>query len=163
MVVLLNLIVFTIINFIISFLCGTVIYVFHILIAGLNSSANVATIIIAIIIFTLYLGSMIFVSLVLLMNVPNMLFNGYTFKQSIASSINLISKNLLSLIFAFIIPFVLYIPLISIFNFSSVALKIVNIICLIIAIMYYSSLAMTMYYDLSNLTRYDERKYYNIK
>ena len=98
-----------------------------------------------------------------MINVPNMLYNGYTFKQSLASSINLISKDLLNLILAFVLPFVLIIPLISIFNFSNVALHIVNVICVIISIMYYSSLTMTMYYDLSNLTRYDERKYYNIK
>ena len=159
----LNLIVFSIINFIISFLCGTIIYIFHVLVLGLNSSASVGTVIFAIIIFTLYFAAILFVSLVLMINIPNMLYNGYTFKQSIASSVNLISKDLLNLVLAFILPFAVIIPLISIFNFSNVALHIVSCICVLISIMYYSSLTMTMYYDLSNLTRYDERKFYNIK
>lgn len=161
--VLLNMFVYVVINFVVSFLCGTLIYLFHILFAGLNSSANVGCFIIAIILFTVYFIVMSFVGLVLLFNIPNMLYNGYSFKQGIISTVNLLSKNLIGIILAYILPFVLFVPLISIFNFSSIALHIVNIICLIIAIIYYSSLVMTAYFDLSGISRYDERKYYNIK
>lgn len=163
MVVILNLVIFCVINFILSFLYGTIVYLFHILIAGLNTHANVALIIISIILGAIYFCLIVMVGLIALLNIPNMSFNGYNLKQSVSNSINLVSKNYFGLILACILPFAIIIPLVSIFNFSSVALHIINVICLIISIMYYSSFTMTAYFDLLGLTRYDERKYYNIK
>ncbi|MGN1208219.1 MAG: hypothetical protein ACI4TI_02000 [Christensenellales bacterium] len=161
--ILLNLSIFVVINFIVSFLCGTIIYLFHVMICGLNSSANVGSFVVAIIIFTLYFCVISFVGLALLINVPNMMINGYNFKQAISNTINLLGKNFFALLLAYLVPYVIIIPLISIFNFSSVALHIVNAVCLIISIMYYSSFALTAYFDLTNLSRYDERKYFQIK
>jgi len=161
--VLLNIFIITVINFIVSFLCATIIYLFHIMIAGLKSVPNAGCIIIAIIMFTLYLCVMIIVSMVLYLNIPNMNTNGYTFKQSISSTINFISTNFMNLILAVLVPIVITIPLISIFSFSGVALHIVNCICLLFSIMYYTSFVMTAYFDLNNIMRYDNRKYYSIK
>ena len=161
--ILLNLLIFVVINFIVSFLCGTIIYLFHVMLCGLNSSASVACVIIAIIIFTLYFCVICLSGLAILINTPNMLFNGYNFKQAISSTINLIGKDFFNLVLAYLLPFVIIIPLISIFNFSSIALHIVSIVCIIISVIYYSSFALTAYFDLSNITRYDERKYFQIK
>ncbi len=163
MVVISNIIIFSVINFILLFLYTTLVYLFHFLIVGLNVSANAGCIVIAIILGAIYFCLMAIIGLVLMLNVPNMLYNGYNFKQSMSNSINLLSKNFIGLILAYLLPFAIIIPLISIFNFSSIALHIINVICLIISMMYYSSFAMTAYYDLSGLSRYDERKYYNIK
>ena len=156
-------IIFVVINFIVSFLCGTLIYLFHVIINGLNTTAGVGCMICAIIFFTLYFCVISFVGLALLINVPNMMINGYNFKQAISSTVNLLGKNFFALLFAYLVPYVIIIPLISIFNFSSIALHIVSTICLIISIMYYSSFALTAFFDLSNLSRYDERKYFQIK
>ena len=161
--ILLNLVIFVVINFIVSFLCGTIIYLFHVIICGLNSTASVGCVVVAIIVFTLYFCVISLSGLALLINVPNMMINGYNFKQSLSSTINLIGKDLFNLVLAYLVPFVLIIPLISIFNFSSIALHIVSTICLIISIIYYSSFALTAYFDLSNIARYDERKYFQIK
>ncbi len=161
--ILLNLMIFVVINFIVSFLCGTLIYLFHVIINGLNTTAGVGCMICAIIFFTLYFCVISFVGLALLINVPNMMINGYNFKQAISSTVNLLGKNFFALLLAYLVPYVIIIPLISIFNFSSIALHIVSTICLIISIMYYSSFALTAFFDLSNLSRYDERKYFQIK
>lgn len=161
--ILLNLLIFVVINFIVSFLCGTLIYLFHVMLCGLNSTASVACVIIAIVLFTLYFCVICLSGLAILINTPNMLFNGYNFKQAISSTINLIGKDFFNLVLAYLLPFVLIIPLISIFNFSSVALHIVSTVCIIISIIYYSSFALTAYFDLSNIARYDERKYFQIK
>ena len=161
--ILLNLLIFVVINFIVSFLCGTLIYLFHVMLCGLNSTASVACVIIAIVLFTLYFCVICLSGLAILINTPNMLFNGYNFKQAISSTINLIGKDFFNLVLAYLLPFVLIIPLISIFNFSSVALHIVSTVCIIISVIYYSSFALTAYFDLSNIARYDERKYFQIK
>lgn len=163
LIVLLNLSIFVVINFIVSFLCGTLIYLFHVILSGLNSTAGVASVVVAIILFTLYFCVICLSGLAILINVPNMMINGYNFKQALSSTINLIGKDFFNLALAFLLPFVIIIPLISIFNFSGIALGIVNTICLIISIIYYSSCALTAYFDLSNITRYDERKYFQIK
>ncbi|MBE5745788.1 MAG: hypothetical protein E7359_00665 [Clostridiales bacterium] len=162
LVVLLNIILIFVINFIVSFLCATLIYLFHIMFAGLNSSANVGCVIVAIIVFALYFCVMAIVSMTLLLNIPNMLINGYNFKQSISNTINVIGKNFINLLLAYILPYAVIIPLISIFSFSSVAIHIVSGVCMVISIMYYSSFVMTAYFDLNNIMRYDNRKYYNI-
>jgi len=158
-----NLIIIFVINFVLSFLSGTIIYLFHIMLAGINSAPNAGCIVIAIIMFVLYTCVMAVISLVLLLNIPNMNINGYTFKQSISSTINFIANKFFHLLLAVLLPLVIIIPLISIFNFSSIALHIINVICLIISIMYYSSFVMTAYFDLANIMRYDNRKYYSIK
>ncbi len=163
LIILLNLIIFAVINFIVSFLCGTIVYLFHMILSGLNSTANVACVVLAIVFFTLYFCVIGLCGLALLINVPNMMINGYNFKQALSSTISLIGKDFFRLACAYLLPYVLIIPLISIFNFSSIALSIVNTICLIISIMYYSSFALTAYFDLSNITRYDERKYFQLK
>lgn len=161
LVVLINLLLIFVINFIISLLSATMIYLFHILFSGLNASASIGCIIVAIIMFTIYFCIMIIVSMVVMLNIPNMLINGYTFKQSISNTVNVIGKNFINLILGFLVPYIVIIPLISIFSFSNVALHIVNVVCLIISIMYYSSFVMTSYFDLNNMMRYDNRKYYN--
>ena len=161
--VVLNLIIITITNFIVSFLCGTIIYLFHIMIAGLNSAPNAGLVVLAIIMFTVYLCVMAVVSMVLFLNIPSMNLNGYTFKQSLSGTINFISNNFINLLLAVFVPILITIPLISIFNFSNVALHIVNCICIIISIMYYTSFVMTAYFVLNNIMRYDNRKYYSIK
>lgn len=162
LVVLMNIILIFVINFIVSFLCSTIIYLFHILFVGQNATANVGCIIIGILLFTVYFCVMAVTSIVLMLNIPNMLLNGYGFKQSISSTINSIGKNFLYLVIAYVIPYAVIIPLISIFNFSNIALHIINVICFIISIMYYSAFVMTAYFDLNNIMRYDNRKYYSI-
>lgn len=163
LVVLLNLITISVLNFVLQFLCATLIYLFHLMFAGVNASANVGSLIVAIIIFVLYFIISSIYSMVLTLNIPNMMINGYTFKQSLSSTINSLTKNFINLLLAFLLPFILIIPLISIFNFSGVALSIVNCICVLISIMYYSALVMTAYFDINNINRYDNRKYYSIK
>ncbi len=161
--VLLNMIAFAIINFVVSFLCGTIIYIFHILLCGLNTTPKTWSLIVAILLFTIYFCVVMLAGLTLSINVPNMTYNGYNFKQAIFYTINLIGQDLFNLILGFLVPFVAIVPLISIFSFSSLGLRFVGILCVLIAIIYYSSFVMTSFYSLSGINRYDERKYFQMR
>lgn len=163
LVVALNIIAVFIINFILSILAGTIIYIFHIVIAGLNATPNAWCVIIAIIIYTLFFCISNIISFILYLNIPKMLLNGYTLKQTLSSTINSLSNNFISLILGYLVPNLIIIPLVAIFSFSGVAMSFVNIIGVIILIMYNTSYIMVSYYDINNISRYDNRKYYSIK
>ncbi len=154
------LLLLSLIGLLVSLISSTIIYLFHIVINGLNTTPNTITVIIAIVVFVLYFCVMSIVSTILYLNIPNMLNNGYNFKQSISSTINYVGKNFLNVMLAYLLPYAIIILLVSIFNFSNIALHIINIICVLISIMYYSSFVMTTYFDLCGMQRYDERKYY---
>lgn len=158
-----SLMILSLLGLFLSLISSTIIYLFHILICGLNTTPNVALFIIAIVIYVLYFCVMSIVSLILYINIPNMLNNGYNFKQSISSTINYVGKNFFNVLLAYLLPYALIILLVSVFNFSNIALHIINVICVLISIMYYSSFVMTTYFDISGMQRYDERKYYSIK
>jgi len=160
--VLLNFFVLALAVFVVSFLATTVIYLFHILFSGLNCSPNGGSIALSIIIVVLYFCANFSLNLLMLLNIPNMIITGYTFKNSIGGTFNFIGKNFVWLLLGSLVPFVITIPLVSIATDSG-WLLLVNSICVLFSIMYYSSFIMVSYFDLNNLNRYDNRKYYNFK
>lgn len=161
--VLINIILLFLINFVLSFLSSVLIYLFHVLLVGLNTTPSLACIIIAILIFVIYFCVSMSLGLVFMLNVPTMMQNGYLFKQSISNTINAIGNNYFNLILAYLAPYLVIIPLISIFSFSTILIKIINMILALGLIIYYSAFVMVAYYDINNLPRYDNRKYYTIK
>ena len=158
--VLLNFFVLAVAIFIVTFLATTIIYLFHILFSGLNCSPNGLCIALSIII--VYFCANLSLSLLLLLNIPNMIITGYTFKNSIGGTFNFIGKNFVWLLLGLLVPFVVTIPLVSLATGSG-WLLLVNVVCVLFSIMYYSSFIMVSYFDLNNLNRYDNRKYYNFK
>lgn len=161
--VLINIILLFLINFVLSFLSSVLIYLFHVLLVGLNTTPSLACIIIAILIFVIYFCVSMSLGFVFMLNVPTMMQNGYLFKQSISNTINAIGNNYFNLILAYLAPYLVIIPLISIFSFSTILIKIINMILALGLIIYYSAFVMVAYYDINNLPRYDNRKYYTIK
>ena len=99
------------------------------------------------------------IAAIFLLNIPNMLINGYPAKQAFSNSLKLLNTNNFSFLLALILPFVIIIPLVCVF--CSIAPVVANIIGVLILFIYIPVLVMTSYFSLSNTTRYDNRKYYN--
>ena len=162
LVVVINVIVIEIINLFLTFILGSVIFLFHLLLSGLSSVPSILTIVIAITLCCLMLLLYGFILTMFLINIPNMITNGYSFKEGVSSTAQLIGKNGFRLIVAYLLPYVVIIPFVSLLCKTNL-LWIANVIGCWLMGAYYSSLTMTAYFELSDTNRYDNRKYYNYK
>lgn len=160
--VFLNLSLLFMIYFIVSFLCATFIYLFHILISGIGATPKAFSIVIASLFVVIYFCLNICSSLICFLNIPNMLINGYNFKNSIGGVFNLLYKNPVELLVGMLFPYIFIIPTISL-TVNSKLIILFNILGVLICLIYYSSFIMISYFSLNNINRYDNRRYYNIK
>lgn len=107
-----------------------------------------------------------FIILGLLMCIPIMLITGYRYRESISYSIKLSNGKLFKFFFACYVPLIITIILSALLNFliDAVALRLViGSICIMFILMYYPSLMMTAYYDITGMNRLDVKrkpKYY---
>ena len=162
LVVIINVFVIEIVNLLLTFIFGSIIFLFHLLLSGLSSVPTVLTVIIAIVLCCLLLVMYGFVLAMFLINVPNMITNGYSFKEGVSSTAQLMGKNGFKLVVAYLLPYVVAIPFVSLLCKTN-ALWVANVISFWLMCAYYSSLTMTAYFELSDTNRYDNRKYYNYK
>ena len=160
LVVLVNVVLMLIINFVMTFLLGTILFLFHLMFSGLSNVPNVLTIIFAVIFCACHLVLYMFVMAIFTINIPNMITNGYSLKEGISSSVSLVGGNAFKLALSFLIPFAIVIPFVSLLAKTN-AFWVANIVCSLLILSYYSVLLMTSYFELSNTSRYDNRKYYN--
>ena len=162
LVVVINVIVIEIVYLLLTFILGSVLFLFHLLLSGLSSVPSVLTVIIAIILCCGILLLYGFVLAMFLINIPNMITNGYSFKEGVSSTAQLMGRNSFGLIVAYLLPYLIAIPLVSLLCKTN-ALWVANVLCFWLGSTYYSSLTMTAYFELSDTNRYDNRKYYNYK
>ena len=162
LVTLVNILLIVVVYAILTFLLGSILFLMHLLLSGLTNAPTILNIIIAIVFCVITIVLFTFAVLLFLINIPNMISNGYSFKEGISSTMQLISKNTFKLLTAYLVPYVVIIPFVSGLCRTNV-LWVANIVCFLITMAYYSCLTMTSYYELSNTNRYDNRKYYNYK
>lgn len=162
LVVVINVIVIEVVNLLLTFILGSVLFLFHLLLCGLSSVPTILTVIIAVILCCAVILLYGFVLAMFLINIPNMITNGYSFKEGVSSTAQLIGKNGFKLIIAYLLPYIIIIPFVSLL-FKTNALWVANVLCFLLTSVYYSSLTMTAYFELSDTNRYDNRKYYNYK
>ena len=162
LVVLVNVVVIELINLFINFIFGSVIFLFHLMLSGLSNAPTVLCSIIAIILSVCILLLNCLVLAMFLINIPNMISNGYSFKEGISSTAQLLGKSAFNLILAYILPYAIIIPFVSLLCRTN-AFWVANIVCYLILTTYHSGLTMTAYFELSDTNRYDNRKYYNYK
>ncbi len=162
LVVLINVAVLELIYVALTFIFGSVIFLFHLLISGIPNAPTVLCSIIAVVICCVILFLYMLASVLMLINIPNMISNGYSLKEGIGSTTQLIGKNMYRLLLAYVIPYLIIIPAISLLCRTNV-LWLGNILCYLLMTVYYSALTMTSYFELSDTNRYDNRKYYNYK
>lgn len=160
MVVMINLVVLAIIYLVFTFLLGSILFLFHLMLSGLGNVPTVLNVIFAIVFCCVHIVVYTFATILFLTNIPNMITNGYSFKEGVSSTCQLIGKSAFKLLLAFILPYAIIIAFISPLAKTNL-LWIPNIVCTLLQYMYYSSLAMTSFFELSNTPRYDNRKYYN--
>ena len=162
LVTLVNVLIIEILYIVLTFILGSILFLLHLLLSGLSCAPTVLNIIFAIILCVAIMLLFVFLSIVFLINIPNMISNGYSFKEGISSTSQLISSSTFRLILAFLLPYIFIIPIISLLSYTNV-LWLGNILCFLFLSSYISSLTMTSYFELSNTSRYDNRKYYNYK
>ena len=160
LVVLVNVILMFVISFVMTFLLGAVLFLFHIMFSGLSNTPTVLNIVFAVILSAGTLVLFMFAMAIFCFNIPNMITNGYSLKEGISSSVSVIGGNAFKLALAFLLPFVIVIPFFSLLAKTNV-LWIANLISALLVMSYYSVLTMTSYFEISNTSRYDNRKYYN--
>lgn len=137
-----------------SFLC-----LIHLIFSGLNSTPNLFTIILAIILASIVFILFIQIASMLLLNIPNMTINGYPVKQAFINSIKLLEKKNFKFMFSLLLPFIIIIPLVCLLKGKLI--MIANVVGIFMLFMYIPPLIMTSYFELSNTQRYDNRKYFN--
>lgn len=159
LVVIANLAIIFVIWFVLQFLLSGLLILLHLICSGMGNEPTVVNIVIAVILcalkFILFMG----IASVFFLTIPNMLISGYPTKQAIANAIKLMNKNTFAYLFSMLVPFIFIIPLACLLKGSLV--YITNVIGVLILFVYYTSLCMTSYFELSNINRYDNRKYYN--
>ena len=155
-----NVVIMFAIHLILTFILGAVLFLFHIMLSGLNNAPTVLNIVFAVIFCSAYLVFFMFVLSIFAVNIPNMITNGYSLKEGISSSISLVGYSSFKLALAFLLPFVIIILFVSLLANTN-AFWVANILCSFLILSYYSVLTMTSYFELSNTSRYDNRKYYN--
>lgn len=162
LVVLINVVVLEVIYLALTFIFGCVIFLFHLMLCGLGTSPSVLCSILAIVLCCVLLVLLTIMSALFLINIPNMMSNGYSFKVGVSSTAQLISKNTFKLLVAYILPYALIIPLVC--GLCKTDLSwLANILSFLILSVSYSAVTMTSYFELSDTSRYDNRKYYNYK
>ena len=162
MVALINVLVLELLYIAITFIFGSIIFLFHLLISGLSNAPTTLCVILAIVLCSANLILYVLFNISMLINIPNMISNGYSLKEGISSTMQLTSKNTFKLLVAYMLPYVVIIPVVSLLYTTSVN-WLANIICFLLLSVYYSALTMTAYFELSDTSRYDNRKYYNYK
>ncbi len=157
-----NIFIIEIIYIIFKFILGSILFLLHLLLSGLSSVATILNVILAIVLCVCVIVLFTLLASTFLINIPNMISNGYSLKESISSTFQLLSRSTFKLLLAYLMPFLFIIPVISLLSHTSV-LWLGNILSFLFLGAYYSSLTMTSYFELSNTSRYDNRKYYNYK
>lgn len=160
LVVLINLVLLAVIYALLTFIFGCVSFLFHLMFSGLSKIPTVLNSIITIVLATAFISLYTFVTQVFLINIPNMITNGYSLKEGVSSTMQLIGKSGFKLWISFLLIYVVIIPFVSLLCKTNVV-WIANIICTYLQFMLYSSITMTSFFELSNTPRYDNRKYYN--
>lgn len=159
LVVILNIAMIWLIWFVLQFLLSAILMLLHIIISGIGSAPNVGNIVVAIIFCALKFAIFVQLTAIIFLTIPNMLISGYPTKQAISNSIKILNKNNFKFLLAMIIPFVIIIPMACLLKGS--LCYITNVFGTLILFMYYTTLSMTSYFELSSIPRYDNRKYYN--
>lgn len=154
-----NIVALFIIAFILMFALSAILFLTHLLLSGLNSSPTVFNIIIANILLSAMLILYAVIASAVFINTANMIDNGGEFRYSFSESIKLTQKNTLQLTIAILAPYVVMSIFISLF-YTSNLLPVINVIGVFIFIIYYSAFAITSYFELAKLDRYDKRKKY---
>lgn len=160
LVVLANVIILAVLYVLLTFLFGSIAFLFHLLFSGLSNIPTIANSIVTIVFGCGFACLYTFLTVVFLTNIQNMLANGYSLKEGISNTMQLIGKKGFMLLVCYLIPFAIIVPFVSLLcktNFLWIA----NILCTYIQFMIYSCMTMTGYFELSNTPRYDNRKYYN--
>lgn len=160
LVVFVNIVLLVIIYFILTFILGSILFLFHLIFSGLTNIPTLLNSIVAIVLCCVIIVLYTLAVALFLINIPNMITNGYSLKEGISSTCQLISKKTFKILLAYVLPYVIIIPFVCGLANTSI-IWIPNIICTFLQWSYYSSLTMTSFFELSNLPRYDNRKYYN--
>lgn len=156
LIVALNLAAFVLVLLLIKFLLSAILFLFAVIFTGLNSTPNIGTIIVSALLCVASLLLIMQIFTTFLINIPNMMINGFSFKNALYNSIKLANKTNHKLLIASIIPLPIVILLIVLTN----GFWVVNLILAIVLFIYFAPLAMVAYFDVSDTTRYDNRKYY---
>lgn len=159
LVVIVNLAILLLIWFLLQFLLSALIMLMHLIISGMGNTPNVFGIIVAIILCCAKFAFFLLIASVIFLTMPNMLISGYPTKQAISNAIKLMNKNTFQYLLAMVVPFVVIIPLACLLKGN--LCYVTNTIGTLILFIYYTSLCMTSYFELSGMNRYDNRKYYN--
>lgn len=160
LVVLINIVLLAVIYAVLTFLFGCLAFLFHLMFSGLANVPTILNSIITIILASGFVALYAFITNIFLVNIPNMITNGYSLKEGISSTMQLIGKKGFKLWFSFMLPYVIIVPFVSLLS-STGFVWIANIVCTYLQYMIYSSITMTSFFELSNTPRYDNRKYYN--
>lgn len=159
LIVLANLVLFALIVFVVKFVLSGIIFALHLAFCGLNVTCNTITYILAIFFCAIALVFILQILIVMILNIPNMISNGYTIGNAISTSITMLEKVNLSLLLIVLLPFVIIIPLICLTS-GTIGLNIVVGISTFVLLIYYTCLGMIEYFSLTDTPRYDNRKYY---
>jgi|LGOV01.1.fsa_nt_gb hypothetical protein len=162
LMVIANLIALLLLAFVIMFVASAVLYLLHLVFSGINTSPTVFNAVLANIILSAILVLYALIASVILVNVPNMIINGSEFRYSLSRSIKLLQQNTLAMVISVVTPFLIIAGFVSIF-IGTEGFVFVNIIGVFMLIMYFASLAMTSYFELTKTARYDNRKKYYYK
>ena len=162
LVVLVNVIVLEIIYLVVTFVFGSIIFLFHLLISGLTNTPTVLCAIIAIVLCCALIFVYTLANVEMLINIPNMISNGYSLKEGLSNTTQLIGKNTFKLLLAYILPYVVIIPFVSILCKTG-AWWVASILSYLLMSVFYTGVTMTAYFELSDTNRYDNRKYYNYR
>ena len=160
LVVLINIILLAVIYAVLTFLLGSISFLLHLIFSGLSNIPTVLNSVFTIILTCAFLALYVFITVVLLVNIPNMITNGYSLKEGISSTMQLIGKSGFKLWLSFLLPYVIFIPFVILLCDTGFV-WIASIVCTYLQYMIYSSTAMTSFFELSGTPRYDNRKYYN--
>ena len=155
-----NVFIMFLLHLILTFLLGAILFLFHIMFSGLNNSPTILNIIFSVILCSVYLIFFMFILAIFCINIPNMITNGYSLKEGISSSVSLVGNMAFKLAMSFLLPCAIVIPFVSLLA-KTKAFWVANLICSLLVLSYYSVMIMTSYFELSNTSRYDNRKYYN--
>lgn len=162
LVALVNIVIIEITYLVLTFLFGSIMFLFHLILSGLSNMPSILNVVFATILCVVELVLFTTCEILFLLNIPNMISNGYSLKEGISSTAKLMSKNTAKLILSYLLPYVVIIPFVSLLAKTD-ALWVANIICFWLQIGYAISLTMTSYFELSDTSRYDNRKYYNYR
>lgn len=155
-IVMINLVIFGIVLFVIKFLLAALLFMFVVLFTGLGNIPNVGTIIISIILISGAVVLCVQIFTIFMLNIPNMMINGFSFKNALYNSMKLVNKTNFKMLLASVLPF----AAILIFIILTNSFWLVNMLLVMVLFVYYCALCMVAYFNVSDTSRYDNRKYY---